>query len=70
MSAGAPEDEISCKDITCPSCLREVSDSWEYGDGEDEAFDEEECEGCGARFEWRRSITVDYQMTLVAKDKK
>lgn len=44
------------REITCPICGYEFSDSWEYGSD----YGEDECGGCGATFEWSREVEVSY----------
>lgn len=51
-------DHEYTREIVCPYCGCEFSDSWEYGDGED--IGEVECECCEKEFFVSRVIDITY----------
>ena len=52
-------DHECTDDIICPKCGYELGDSWECDDD-----GEQECEECGAIYEYYRNVTVDYTTNL------
>ncbi len=54
------------KEIVCPYCGEEVGDSWEFNDD----CGEWECNECGKKFNWSRTITVEYSTSADCKDNK
>ena len=55
------EIERNCEhEITCPNCGHENSDSYEYSDD-----GEEECQTCGATYEYHREVSCTYDTTIV-----
>jgi hypothetical protein len=47
-------DHTNTKEIVCPYCGQEVSDSWEYPE-----YGEHECD-CGQTFNYSRRVSVTY----------
>ena len=65
------EKYIECeftREIVCPYCGYEFSDSWEIGDGED--IGNIECRDCDAEFDCRRDIEVTYCSYIKVKEPK
>lgn len=58
------------REITCPYCGYEYSDSWECGRDEDEYSDNEECPECGKIFHWIRHIDVSYESRGLCAENK
>jgi len=52
------------KEIVCPHCGHEFSDSWEY----DEESGEIECYECGLKFDYSRNVSVDYSTWFECPD--
>lgn len=52
-------DSEYTREITCPYCGHEMSDSWEYDSGSED-LGEIECEECGKKYYATRNITIDY----------
>lgn len=44
------------KEIVCPHCGEEYSDSWEYGQDSEEL----ECYECSGKFHYEREVEVTY----------
>lgn len=51
-------DSSFTREVVCPYCGDEKTDSWELGEGED--IGEMECDECENTFYARRNITIDY----------
>jgi len=47
-------------EIVCPFCGKKVSDSWEFGNGEEGDIGEIECSNCSRMFYATRQVTVSY----------
>ena len=52
--------------ITCPYCGEQMSDSWDYGESEDNHY----CDTCGSIYSWERVVTVDYRSDPVSKNEE
>lgn len=52
-------DNVNClytKEVVCPYCGNEFTDSWEWDDYEDDIY----CDDCGHTFAMERKIEVTY----------
>lgn len=49
-------DSLFTKEVVCPYCGHEFSDSWEWDDSEDEIY----CDNCDNKFAMERNIEVTY----------
>lgn len=59
-------EELDFKDeICCPHCGYEQSDSWEASDSGDE-----ECQSCGSKYFYERSVEVSYSMKITKRNNK
>ena len=63
---GIPQsNEVVCsKNITCPHCGSEDSDSWEASDSDDER----DCDTCGSTFSYAREFEVTYSSSIVTRN--
>ncbi len=58
------------REITCPYCGYEFSDSWEYGMEHDGDTDEEECPECDKKFYITMNVEVGYSTKGLCKENK
>ena len=59
-------DHEYTKEIVCPYCGYEFSNSWEY-DGE---CGEDQCSECDKYFQWTRNVSVDYSTSHACEKNK